>query len=438
MWTTERILALAPDPSSAKAGQGLSSPRKWSGLGQSERALWGECQGSGSKPYQVQVDLSEPAFKCTCPSHKFPCKHALGLFLMLGPKAGAVEGSPPAWVTAWLDSRAEKAAKKQERVEKAATGEGVADPAAQAKRAADRSARITAGLSDLRTWMEDLVRQGFAQAQNAGPKYFEQVAARLVDAQAPGAARYIREMGSVVGSGEGWHERLLAQLGRLYLLVQAFGRLDALSPEMQADVKAQVGMPVREEELLSLPAITDHWAVLGQQTEEEEKLRVQRSWLMGEQHGKPAMVLEFAFGNQPLKSTLICGTCFTGELIFYPSAAPLRAMVKSRTGETREVTASHGYATLSAALDAYGTALAANPWIERFPMALSAVRVLRKTGMLVVDTAGTSLPLAPRAGRGWQMLAISGGHPVGLFGEWDGQRLTPMSLWTEGRLHGLA
>lgn len=438
MWTIERILALAPDDSSAKAGQGLSSPRKWSNLGQNERSLWGECQGSGSKPYQTQVDLAEPAFKCSCPSRKFPCKHAIGLFLMLGPKVGTVQGSPPKWVTDWIDSRAEKAVKKQERLEKAAAGEVVSDPAAQAKRAVERANKIASGLADLKTWMEDLVRQGFAQAQNAGPKTWEQIAARMVDAQAPGAARYLRQMGQTVGSHEGWHEVLLTQLARLYLLVQAYERLDTLPVPMQADVKTQVGVPVREEDLLPLPAVSDHWNILGQQTEEEDKLRIQRSWLIGDNTHQTAMILEFAFGSQPLKSTLVCGTRFEADLIFYPSATPLRAMLKTRRGDTTEVNQAAGQNSLTAVLQAYGTALAANPWIERYPMILNQVRPLRRGGMFIVDQEGKSLPLASRAARDWQLLSISGGQPINLFGEWDGRYLSPMSLWTEGRLHGLA
>src|SRR3984885_15944768 len=82
VWTTERILALSPDPASTKAGEGLSSPNKWVSRGHNARTMWGECQGSGSKPYQTQIDLSEPAFKCSCPSRKFPCKHSLALFLL--------------------------------------------------------------------------------------------------------------------------------------------------------------------------------------------------------------------------------------------------------------------------------------------------------------------------------------------------------------------
>ena len=67
-WTAQRILQLAPDPASGKAGQGLASPRKWPSLGHDADAVWGECQGSGAKPYQVQVALAGPSFKCSCPS----------------------------------------------------------------------------------------------------------------------------------------------------------------------------------------------------------------------------------------------------------------------------------------------------------------------------------------------------------------------------------
>jgi hypothetical protein len=71
-WTPQQVLALAPDPAGAKAGQGLASPRPWSQLGHDDEAVWGLCQGSGRKPYQTQVDLSEPAFNCSCPSRKSP------------------------------------------------------------------------------------------------------------------------------------------------------------------------------------------------------------------------------------------------------------------------------------------------------------------------------------------------------------------------------
>ena len=42
-WTAEQILALAPDPSSAKAGRGLASAASWVTSGRNEVAAWGEC-----------------------------------------------------------------------------------------------------------------------------------------------------------------------------------------------------------------------------------------------------------------------------------------------------------------------------------------------------------------------------------------------------------
>src|SRR5438876_7212020 len=143
-WTTEQILALAPDASSAKAGKELAVPHKWLSLGQNGQAAWGECQGSGKNPYQAEIDLSEPAFRCTCPSRKFPCKHALGLFLLLAGQPGAfTQDAPPDWVTEWLASRVERAEKRAQKEEQAAP---VPDPKAHARRAAEREAKVAAGL----------------------------------------------------------------------------------------------------------------------------------------------------------------------------------------------------------------------------------------------------------------------------------------------------
>ncbi len=77
MMTPEQAAGLAPDASGLKAAEGLATVRKWISRQQDEAIIWGECQGSGSKPYQTAVTLEDIAFHCSCPSHKFPCKHAL-------------------------------------------------------------------------------------------------------------------------------------------------------------------------------------------------------------------------------------------------------------------------------------------------------------------------------------------------------------------------
>jgi hypothetical protein len=436
--TADQIMALAPDPASAKAGQGLASPRKWASLGWSERAAWGECQGSGREPYRTQVDLDEPAFRCSCPSRKFPCKHGLGLMLMLASQPAAfTQGAPPPWVAEWLAKRDQSAQQRASKHERAAAP---ADPGAQKQRAAAqartvaaREAKVAAGVEELGRWLRDLVRQGLASAQGRPHSSWESIAARMVDAQAPGLARMVRDLAGVPSSGAGWQERLLERLARLFLLLEGYRRLDTLPPEEQADIRAAVGWALNQDELLATAGIRDRWLVVGQHVEDEDHLRVLRTWLWGANSARPALALAFAAPGQPLDRSLAPGTALDAELVLAPGAYPLRALVKQRHGRPAPLDQAPGDG-IGAATQAYAAALARSPWIERFPLALAAVTPLRDgERWLVRDAEGRALPLARRFARGWRLLALSGGRPLALFGEWDGQALLPLSAWAEER-----
>jgi hypothetical protein len=437
-FSTEQIIALAPDAPSAKAGRALATARKWPALGCDERAVWGVCQGSGKEPYRTQIDLKGPAFRCTCPSHKFPCKHALGLFLLFAAE-GQNFGQPerPAWVAEWLEKRDQQTQRAKKK--KSAEVSNDATPpkqkrAAKAGRASDRGARVSAGLAELELWLRDLVRRGLADAQSQPTKYWEQMAARLIDAQAPGAARRVRELSSATASAEGWAGAVLSRVGLLYLLVEAFKRIDTLPEPVQADVRACLGWTIKEEELPAAGGVRDRWVVAGQFTYEGEKLSIQRTWLRGETSARDALLLDFAAHGQPLKTNLLPGTSLDTELVFYPSNYPLRAAVRQRHSWPEPCGSPSGHATVESLLDAYAEALARNPWIEVFPALLGGVVPVRhEGGWIVRDSGGRLLPLSPRLRGAWEMLALSGGSAVTLFGEWDGQHLLPLGVWAEER-----
>jgi hypothetical protein len=434
-WTAEQIIAFAPDASSAKAGQGLAATRKWQSLGSNEQSAWGLCQGSGKDPYQTQIDLSEPAFRCTCPSRKFPCKHGLGLFLLLASQADAfAKQSPPAWVTEWLGSRAKRAQRRDEKQVRSEQVETVADRSAQMKRAADREARVASGLRDLELWLRDLVRSGLASAQTQPPQFWERTAARLVDAQAAGVARIVRELAGLPSSGEGWQARLLDRVSRIYLLIEGFKRIDQLSIETQTDIRTLIGWTQSQDELLQTEGIHDRWRVLGQRIEQEDRLRLQRSWLHGETGNRSALLLHFAAGNQPLDASLIPGTAIDAEMVFYPGAYPLRALIKGRTDSPFQLDRMGGFANITDAVSAYAAALARNPWIEVFPFALKSVIPIRRDGdWFVRDTDANLLQLNPLSSHHLSLLALSGGREIELFGEYDGEYLWPLSAMAEGR-----
>jgi len=447
-WTPEQVLSLAPDDASRKNASGLANPRRWLRLSRHETSevsvLWGELQGSGSEPYRCQVDINGPAFKCTCPSRKLPCKHALGLFLLYAGQPKIFEVSaPPDWVTLWLMKRAEQSNRRAAKVEgesdeppAASIAAGAKEPstAAKARRAAERDRKIRAGLDDLETWLGDLLRQGLASAQTQPRSFWEATSARLVDAQAPGLARMVRKMPDLAASGEGWQERLLDQAARLYLAVEGYRHIQSLAEENQADLRSLVGITQKQEELRDQAGVRDTWLVLGRDLEEESGLRTLRTWLVGQSSGRAALILQFAAQGAALDASLSPGTALPAELVFYPGAYPLRAILRER-GPLQtlpaEIPGSVSWMDVTAA---YAQALAAYPWVERFPVVINQVRPLLENDVWVLyDAENRRVPLAKSFLYGWTLQSLSGGGSLGVFGEWDGEILLPLSAWSDGQ-----
>jgi hypothetical protein len=437
--TIDQVKALAPDPASLKAGQGLADTRHWASLGGNDAALWGECKGSGKEPYKVRLDLSDNGSACSCPSRKFPCKHALGLLLLAAASPGKLkDAAPPDWVSDWLEKRATRKEASAKKAEPKADAESRQKDAT--RRAAKREKLADTGLEALDRWLQDLVRQGLAAIPALPESHWKEQSARLVDAQLPGAARLVRELGEMPTAGDGWAERFLLQLARLNLLLHAYRKLDTLPAESQADVRTLLGWTVNQDDLLaSTPGLTDDWLVVGQTLEEDEStgIRTQTSWLWGKTSRRPALIFQFAHRTQALDTSLAVGLTLRGEIVYFPGAYPLRAVFRSKQIVESTFLVS-GFSNFSAFLDEYATALGKNPWIEAFPMVLENV-IPRKTeqNSLLQDSQNQWLPLSPKFASPWELFALSGGHPLKIFGLWDGFVLVPMMAWAAERVVSL-
>jgi len=428
--TIEQVTALASDASSAAAGKKLANPASWRGLGRSDEALWGECQGTAL--YQVRIALADLTAKCSCPSRKFPCKHSLGLLLLAAGQPRTIpNASPPEWVSTWLRKRLETAEKKEKR---RPPGEAPADPAAQARRAERRLERVAQGLDGLDLWMGDLVRNGLAGVETQGHELWEAQAARLVDAQAPAVATRLRRLGELPRSSADWPQRLLLQLGRLALLTHAFRRIDALEPRLQADVRQLLGWTVNQDDVVrGGDVVADDWVVLGQWVDEDVRVRVQRNWLRGLNSQREALVLQFSVGGAPFGETVVPGTTIAADLAFWPSAFPLRAVLGARRGTSAQWNGPlPGHDTIADFRSTVADALGHLPWLDRFACSIHNVTpVFHGESWSVVDTANQSLPL--KGADHWRLLAISGGAPLDLSGEWDGERVLPLGASVAGR-----
>ena len=424
--TEEQILALSPDASSTKSGKDLARMNKWVSVGVDERALWGECQGSGSNPYRTQLDLRETAFKCSCPSRKFPCKHGLGLFLLYARQPADFKTvEQPDWVKDWIGKRAEKQEKKAE------TAAKPVDEKAQAKRAEARTSKVTAGLQELELWVKDLIRNGLITIPGQ-PGFWEQPARRMSDAQASGVTTLLTQLGDINFYKEGWQSELLQQLARIYIVAEGFKRIDELPELMQTDLRSVIGWSMKQEELKAMEGVSDNWLILGRQTEREQELTVQRNWLVGEKSGRYALIINFAFKNQPLDVTLVPGTAFSGELVFFPGSYPLRAVLKTRD-QTAEFVRPEGLADWVAAEDVYSAAVSAYPWIDRLPMLVKnlALQPFQEEWVLK-DSSGRFMFVHEKFDLNWQLLAIGGGHPLDMMVVREKDKVVPIGVWNRG------
>jgi hypothetical protein len=418
----DQVLAVAPDPPSVAAGRAQAAAAGWTGLGASDAAVWGACRGSGKNPYLTCVEPAGPAFRCSCPSRKFPCKHALGL-LFLWADGAVPAGEEPEWVRAWLAERAQRDRRRAERPE------APRDPEAAARRAEQRADRVVAGAAELREWLADRVRGGLA---GVGADELYGVAARMVDAQAPGLAGGLRRAAGLIGRGRDWPGRLLAELALLHVLAGASTRLPDLPPDLAATVRSRLGFPIDTAGVLATgERVTDDWLVAAVTDEVSERLTTRRTWLRGRSTGRPALVLAFAPPGQPLPRTFPAGHTVRGVLAFYPGAAPLRALVADVDEPVRAGRPAGD--SVCAALGSFADALAADPWLERWPLVLADVTpVADGGGWALADREGAALPLAERVDP-WPLLAVSAGAPVTVACEWSGAGLRPLTCWDGDR-----
>lgn len=428
-------MAAAPDSGSQIAGRRLARPGPWSAVGLSDGLLWGECQGSGRTPYRVTVDTGGRRYQCSCPSRKFPCKHALGLLFL--------------WAERRIDESGEIASFAKDFAERTASGAVAAGPgrpkvqteaqkAAAAARAAEREQRVADGLAELDRWLVDQVAGGLARVAQDPYSWAESIAARMVDAQAPGVASWLRRLPGVIASGSGWPGRLLDELALLHLLARGYARRAELPADLVATVRDHVGFTVPRADVLAGPPVRDGWVVVSFRDLDTELVSTRRVWLCGNISGRWAQVLFFAAGGAALDSSLVPGTILDADLHFYPGRAGLRAAIgTSYTDAVPMAGWRPTSSTASEAADSWAAALTADPWQHQIPVVLRGRVDHDQRGWTLTDTDGVPVALHGVDLDLWRLLALTAGTVTDVSGEWSPAGFRPASVIQAGQLVGL-
>ena len=409
------------------------------------------------------VDHQHVGFTCTCPSRKTPCKHALAL-LLLWVRDQVADTPPPAHVSTWIDRRSAKrtassratdvdgassntasestapepAGSEPAASETVEAGDAIGEseptqPAPQPDRDTarnDRVERMHAGLTELDRWLDDRIRTGLADPSLARYATWDDLAARLVDAQAGSLANRIRRLAGLVGASPGWHDDVLAELGLLHLLSQAGRHIGSLPGPLADAVATSVGWQVKQADVLAGVPDTDHWIVAGRSDVREDRIEVRRHWLRGSSSGRWALCLSFAAYQQSLDTSLRVGTSLHADIHRYPGPA-LRSLVGSRYALPVEPVSPPSH-TIAEGCDEVGSMLVTEPWLDRLPVTIRA-RLTRSGRVWALADATGSLPVLDVGTRQFDaglamLLAVSEGREVDLTVEWTPHGVVPLSI----------
>jgi hypothetical protein len=436
--TEEQIYQLSPDAPSLAAGKGLAGASKWELYAYNERVLWGEIKGSGSTPYRTQIDLTNTAFKCSCPSRKFPCKHGLGLYLLFARNFSSFTktDNEPVWVKEWIDKRASKPAPAEPKLEETVEAAGK-QAKTKEKRQNKRLEEIAGGVAELDRWLKDLLRGGMLSFPDKGPQFWHKTASRMVDAKAPGLGSMVKEFQEInYYSGNGWQSEALQQAIRIFLLLEGAKNIDKLPEKLQEEVKTFLGISRNQKELFedtTAEKVKDVWLVLGRQRETtNEDLTVQRDWLYGMKSGRFALILNFAYRSAPIQNLVVPGTATHAELIFYPGNFAIRAAIKVIGSNSTRFSQPEMLPDWDAAQQQYCQTTVLSPWVDNVPMFIANVLlVMQNDQWCLKDTQGYIMPLHNTFGiqQTFQILALSGGIPIHMAFLRKKDSIFPMGVW---------
>lgn len=426
--TEEQVLQLAPDAQSVKAGKGLATPGKWVLKEFNERAIWGHCQGSGAKPYQTVINLQDIAFKCSCPSRKFPCKHGLGLLLLYAKQPELfAEAEEPEWVSEWLNKRAEKADKK---AQVKITEEKPIDAKAQAKRQEKRHQNVLQGIEDLEIWLKDILRNGLLNMPDSISIPFNTMARRMVDAQAPGLSSKLDLALENYHAHQDNHSVLIEDLGRLYLLAQAYKHIEQLDENWYEEIRTQVGYPQSKEDALAGAPINDHWLVLHREKKMLNHLSMESYWLYGELSKRLTQYVNYnPMGSLPTEC-LVVGSTYEGELFLYKGVGDCRrALFKDFIVLDYRFNPDFTQGIQGAA-SLYREAMITNPLTDRVPLLVGELRITREgKNFLVIDSKGYSAQTQMEEDVFMDILTITGGDSFSAFVLSTGKIWELKSIW---------
>lgn len=444
--TTEQVEAIAPDQKSLTAASKLLKMNKWPEIAQSQDGMiWGACQGSGANPYLVVADTQDLWYKCTCPSRKFPCKHALALFWLYAQDASrfADDRELPDWAVQAIGRRRKKGKSETDKerssdpsknIAKASTGAQERPKKKKAPSKSKQAATLASAMEasqELEGWISDQMRSGFSVLLKDPVSHCRRIAARLVDRKASVLAGRVDELPSLLLGlpNEQRPDALIAEFSKWVLLCRAF----RANPDRE-DLRREIVRSESRDDLLEnpdAPRILSQWEVIGAQNKSRRDGLIQQgSWLLNldpASKTRVALLLDFFPASSGRRNHAFQdGEQFRAQLCFYPGSLLQRAVIVERQSVQELMPwPSQDAVDLQDPLHPWSLALMQRPWSEHALVQLQAGRVVNqnKRGWWISKDKKTTLPLSECVSFNQEAVEYRA-----LWGIWNGFALDPIRL----------
>lgn len=180
--TEDFIINSAPNSNAVANARKISSKGGFYSLNKTadDTLIYGECKGSGAKPYYTSADFmgDTPVFRCSCPSRQFPCKHSIAImFDWLAGKNFEVSEVP--------DDIVSKRKRIENKAKKAESGETPKPKKPNTSAVKKKLKKQREGLELAESFVNDILSRGISSINNASCSQYQALAKQLGDYYLP-------------------------------------------------------------------------------------------------------------------------------------------------------------------------------------------------------------------------------------------------------------
>ena len=298
--------------------------------------------------------------------------------------------------------------------------------------------RIDEGVYQLKQTLEDLIRHGLSTSNISEHSFWDNLAKRMLDAQAPGLASQVRQLEHTLSSGHFAESHFLHQAGSIYLLLETWNKREKCSPELQKEIEQLVGISPKKEDLIAKPNqigsehLKDQWIVISRNLSNIDNLNMIQSWVYGVKPGRFGKKLSFSPSPSKPHDPWLMGNHVNTELAFYPGLSPSRITPVDEGSPTEAYNFSPAHylqvcKDFETMLNGYAECRSSNPW-HRYHPAILKLQLAEGESPRLIDCDGSALQAELTTKQIRVIEALTGNHPSFFFVEWNGYKLKPYSL----------